>query len=255
MLWLTKRDDSLRGNNKLECVTYPLSGDSLLLALHYYTENARNYDDPFSWRCSTHFHFNLMDLEPRQVAALQLVGFAADNYLYAAGSEARRENYNCRPLSLLWPTAELLGTTARHFQRGHARKAVELLGTIRGEAPNRYVGMNWHSLPTFGTLELRHFPASRDLAQLVRWVNIGQRLIETAKTKSLDEVHTLIQQGPDRFGQTVFQDYWSRLEYDGHADDWNESLEGVEYFMTCVRHSTDAPSSLDGVLRRNMVIQ
>lgn len=255
LLWATKRDASLRGDNQLECVTYPLAGSALLYALHTYCENATQFNEPFSWRCSTHIHLNLLDMEPPEVASLLLLTFAADNYFYAAGSEARRENYNCRPLSLLWPVAELCGNTARHFQRGNAKKGVETLQPPPGQIANRYVGMNWHSLPEHGTLEIRHFPGSRDLHQLVRWTNLGAKLLSAAQSKTISQIHALVQQGPERFGSTVFGDLWAGLKYAGHENDWHECLEGIEYFMTCFRHSTESPQSLDGVLRRRQVIQ
>lgn len=254
-LWETKRDDSLRGEYKLECVTVPLSGDALLYAIHNYTQIAALASDPFSWRCSTHIHLNCLELTAAEVSSLMLLSFASDNYFYATGAEARRENYNCRPLSLLWPAAELCGTAARRLSRGKVRSAVELFRATPSQPSNRYVGMNWYSLSTFGTLELRHFPGSRDVAQIVRWINLATRLIRCAKEQSISQVHGLVQQGPDHFGEAVFQDYWPRLRYEGYVADWTECLEGIEHFMTYYRHDPESSRTLDGILRKHKVIQ
>lgn len=253
-LWELKRDDSLRGEFRLEAVTRPLCGDALLYALYCYEHNARRFTDPFSWRCSTHLHFNLLELTPQEVASLALITFAADNYFYAAGAEARRENYNCRPLSLLIPTAETLGEFARRMSRGHATRAVDGLRDREGGI-HRYAGMNWFAIRTFGTLEIRHFPGSADMRQIVRWINLGTRLIHAARTYSMDDVVRLIDDGENAFGRAIFGDEWRNLAYDNHEQDWTEVLEGAEHLLACYRTNTESATSLDGILRQNMVIR
>lgn len=257
-LWEIKRDDSLRGDYRMECVTKPLSGDALRYALWSYCQNAAIAREPFSWRCSTHFHINLLDLEPAQVASLALLSYAADNYFYAAGAEARRENYNCRPLSLLLPMAEVLGTLARRMSRGHANQGCQDLTRTRSDRNAyiaRYSGMNWFSLPTFGTLEVRHFPGSRDFDQLMQWANIVIGLKQVAKSMSVDEVRKLIDQGATKFGAKVFGAEWKNLRYPQHEEDWEEFLEGAEYFFACYETNPESRQSLDGILRNHSVIQ
>lgn len=257
-LWQTKSDGSLRGDFRLECVTYPLSGDRLREAVWQYCHMASFAEQPFSWRCASHVHMNCLDLFPKEVSALILLTFAADNYFYAAGDDARRCNYNCRPASLLLPMAEFLGTLARHANRGATSRMWQLLsptGRSHGSTEPRYVGMNWWSLRKFGTVEFRHFPGTRDAEQLFRWIRMcGNLQLAACQYGKVSAVLKLIEQGPTVFGEAVFGADWSRMLYDGHEQDWQEALEGVDCFMTYYRNDMDSDTGLHGILKKEMVV-
>ena len=255
-LWQTKSDGSLRGDYRLECVTYPLSGERLREAIRQYCANAQEASEPFSWRCSSHIHMNCLNLTAKQVAALMLLTYATDNYFYAAGDDARRCNYNCRPASLLLPMAEFLGELARCFHRGALQKAFRLLGgRANGRGEPRYVGMNWWSLRKFGTVEFRHFPGTRDEEQLSRWIRMCGKLYAAAiKYGNIPRVATLLADGPDRFGEEVFGSDWSRMTYDTHLQDWQEAEEGIDCFMTYFRNDVEAEGGLHGVLKKERVV-
>ena len=255
-LWSQKSDGSLRGNHRLECVTPPLSGPRLQEAIEQYGFMASRALEPFSWRCSTHIHMNCLNLTPRQVGALILLTYVADNYFYAAGDEARRCNYNCRPASLLIPMAEFLGELARNCHRGALQKAWQILTPPRGSAGEpRYVGMNWWALRKFGTIEFRHFPATRDTEQLFRWVRMCGRLYKAATVhNTVMKVLTLSQQGPQIFGETVFGSDWNRMQYDNHEQDWQFAHEGIDCFLTHFRSDVNSTEGLHGVLKQNLVV-
>jgi hypothetical protein len=204
---------------------------------------------------------NMLDVSGKQVASTMLTSFAADNYFYAAGDDARRGNYNCRPVSLLIPMAEYLGTAARYFAKNQYAKALSTMSPRRergslsgGEREQRYVGMNWCALPKFGTVEIRHFPGSRDAEELFRWIRMASRLRHYGCNKTVTEVEALIQEGPVQFGRTVFGDLWDRVSYPGHEDDWHEVIEGLEHFMSRFRHNAESKTCLHGILRQKMVV-
>ena len=259
-LWLVSTDGSLRGAHPLECISSALSNDRLEEAVYQYCENAARYTEPHTWRCSTHVHMNMLDCTGKEVASTMLTSYAADNYFYAAGDDARRGNYNCRPVSLLIPMAEYLGTAARYFHKNQYVKALAMMSPARdrinlGTQPDqRYVGMNWCALPKFGTVELRHFPGSRDAEEIFRWIHMTSRLRLYRKLSTVAQVEAKIQEGPIQFGRTVFGELWDRVEYPGHEDDWHEVIEGLEHFMARFRHNADSSTSLHGVLRKKMVV-
>lgn len=255
--WRTTRDGSLRGLNPVECVSYPMQRHVLEDALYDYEGYLRALAIPpavaYSWRCGTHIHMNLLDLEHRALAALILTSFAADNYFYAAGDEARRNNYNCRPSSLLIPTAEFLGTLARYATKAHFGKMLRHLSG--SETPDhRYVGMNWHSLKKFGTVELRHFPGTFRSSDILRWVDMAQAMYTFAAQRTVQEVRDLIYEGASEFGRQVFGDLWDRVAYPGHTNDWVEVLDGVDHFMACYSNRAESSKTLHGILHKNMVL-
>ena len=236
-----------------------LSDDRLEEAVYQYCDNAVGFNDPHTWRCSTHVHMNMLDTSGKQTAATMLTSYAADNYFYAAGDDARRGNYNCRPVSLLIPMAEYLGRAARYFHKNQYAKALQTMSPRRdrvggGEREQRYCGMNWCAIPKFGTVELRHFPGSRDAEEIFRWIRMAARLRLHGCSSTVPEVEALIQEGPIEFGRTVFGDLWDRLTYPGHEDDWHEVLDGLEHFMARFRHNAESKTSLHGILRKKMVV-
>lgn len=254
-LWTTTTDGSLRGDHPFEAVSRALSNERLMEAIYQYCDIAQRCTDPFSWRCSTHVHMNMLDCTGKQVAATMLTSYAADNYFYAAGDDARRGNYNCRPVSLLIPMAEYLGTAARNLSKGQYPKALAGMSPGRaGHSDQRYVGMNWYALPKFGTVELRHFPGSRNPEEILRWIRMAARLKKYGLTAKMTEVEKLIQSGPIAFGREVFGDMWDRVEYPGHEDDWHEVIDGLEHFMSLYKYNTDSRTTLHGVLRKGMVV-
>lgn len=236
-----------------------LKDEHLEEAIYQYCANARQYDEPFSWRCGTHIHMNVLDMEGKDVAATVLTSYAADNYFYAAGDEARRSNYNCRPASLLVPMAEYLGTAARHLHKCHFGKALtHMRGSTnphrRGDVEQRYVGMNWYALPKLGTVELRHFPGSRDETTIFRWIHMAACLRQFGINNSVTQVRDAIDSGAEAFGRAVFGDLWERIRYPGHEDDWEEVLDGVEHFLARYSNTADSSTTLHGVLRKHMVV-
>jgi len=261
-LWNVTTDGSLRGDHKYEAVSVPVSNDRLEEAIYQYCEIAREYAEPFSWRCGTHVHMNMLDCSGSNIASTMLTSYAADNYFYAAGDEARRANYNCRPVSLLVPMAEYLGTAARHMYKGHFQKGITAMRANSSPSPSgrnsngeqRYVGMNWYALPKLGTVELRHFPGSRDETTIFRWIHMAVCLRQFGRNNNIAQVRDAINSGADVFGQAVFGDLWPRVQYPGHDTDWEEVLEGVEHFMSRYSNVADSSSTLHGVLRQHMVI-
>ena len=230
-------------------------GDNLATALFMYKLVVDTYrHNVFSWRCASHVHMNLLDMDIADIAPLAVITFAADNYFYALGAETRRDNYNCRPLSLLIPTAEMLGTICAASLAEDADN-LRLVVTATSENPeDRYSGMNWWALGRFGTLEVRHFPGTADIDLLTGWILRCADMYTAAETMTYDEVIGLIQQGPDSFGGAVFGPRWTGMTYAGHERDWADMLDGLAHLRTVCDFSFEDEPSLDTILRQQKVL-
>jgi hypothetical protein len=252
--WDVKRDSSLRGEFQYEYVTKPMAGDDLLTALYMYTQMTACQGTTrqlYSWRCASHVHINLLNLDFAQLATLGLISFASDNYFYALGAEARRDNYNCRPVSLLVSSAETIGNIVKHALQD-APWLRDMDGYDVAAADERYCGMNWHAMHKFGTLEVRHFPGTNDLDLLVSWVEACADMYKAAVDYTFDQMHALINDGPSAFGPAVFGERWERMRYAESDRDWREMMRGFEHLMAVVE--TPAEGTLDAELRKHMVI-
>jgi hypothetical protein len=252
--WHLKRDDSLRGDYRYEYVSQPSTPAQLAYGLYMYKINALQYRQPFSWRCATHIHMDLLELTLPEISALGLISFAADNYFYALGAEARRDNYNCRPLSMLLTTAEQLGTMCAHCEAEQPTSLKRLFTPARNGDDARYAGMNWWALGRFGTLEVRHFPGTADLRLMLSWMGVCNDIYQAACAYTFEEVLELITAGPEVFGTTIFGDHWRRMAYRGHNEDWQDMLEGLTHLLSVKEQMEHPGATLDNVLRTHRAI-
>jgi hypothetical protein len=197
---------------------------------------------------------NVLGMTAPEVASLMLTSFAADNYFYAVGAEHRRDNYNCRPVSLLYPTAERLGRAIRYLVDDDIVQGVKEFTANNRVEEDRYSGMNWWSLSKFGTVEIRHFPGASELPTLVHWINIAQSMYKYAERNTFEQIQNDIAEGPDHFGPKVFGPLWAGMLYQRHERDWREMLEGYSHLMSVYNATGDTSGTLDGILRQHRVI-
>jgi hypothetical protein len=231
-----------------------MSGRNLATALYMYnicTAVQGTTQQLYSWRCATHIHMNLLDLPIHQMATLGLISFVSDNYFYAMGAEARRDNYNCRPVSLLATSAETIGDICREARTDNGVGLMDVL-IGRNRRDERYCGMNWHALPTFGTLEVRHFPGTNDMDLIVSWIEACAAMYQAAQNIEFDDFVAMVHNGPSTFGPAVFGDNWENMSYAESEQDWAHVRHGFEHLMAVA----EAPEggTLDAVLRQHKVI-
>lgn len=249
--WRSREDGSLRGVQAIELYSYPLCGRELSRAIRLYDEVTAG-SSPFTYRCATHYHLNVLDMDTAQIPSFMLASLAADNFLYYAGDETRSDNYNCRPMSLLVREIEAMGVWAGHI----AAKKPALCGNGILNHHNRYMGVNWASLLKFGTVEFRHFPGERRKRLLYHWLNLLYSLYSLSEDLTPDEMYDLIMSGKDKFGRRAFGRHWKDLNYPGSDGDWSEVEDAVRLFMLVYRNRKAGKrgASFDALLRENFLL-
>jgi len=216
--WEFKADGSLRGDDAVESVTTPLQGRRLVAGVTKFCKTLRGCKKPFSYRCSTHLHMNVLDLPVDKLEVLILLTLCADNFFFAAGEAERASNYNCRPISLMGEEIEELARASVDISH-HMRSGQ--YDVILGDR-NRYVGVNWAALWKFGTVEFRHFPGNADADKIIWWINLCQQLYIFSEQHTLKEVIDLVAAGIEAFGTAVFSKEFKKLRYDADVMDWGE---------------------------------
>lgn len=247
--WHFTRDGSLRGDWAMEAVSVPMRGTTLVRAVRMLCSYLN--EKPFSYRCSTHVHLNLLDLDAKQLPSLALTCLLTDNLLFTAGGGERRGNYNCRPASVLFDEVELLANLSYHLA------AHDNLGdhAARGFGErDRYLGTNFAALFKFGTVEFRHFPGTTSAKKLIGWCNLIGDIYEFATHHNVNEIMDLADEGVEVFGTEVFGGEFRTLTYREVDEDWVEALDTAFHFTATLARAAAGRKSFHGLLEAEYVL-
>lgn len=247
--WAFKQDGSLRGGNAVEAVSHPLKGTMLVQGVRKLCKAMEQPRDPFGFRCSTHLHMNLLDMDIKRIPTLALLSLLADNLFFQAGGGERRINYNCRPASLVADEVDAIAQMCFGLERGNDQPP-QLLNER-----NRYLGTNWAALYKFGTVEYRHFPGCRDAATILWWVELCSNLYTAAEKLTVEDVLACAEKGPEAFIHTVFGEMDPRLAYQEWEQDWEETLETTTQFIGTYDAMEGNDKTLHGFLKSEYIIQ
>lgn len=166
-------DNSLRNNGK-EFVTKPITAEAAIKA-HAALFNGQNvyYDDidsACSDRCSTHIHVNFSDQTEEKTRQFIRLYALVEPLFFKAVDESRQNNIYCVPLS----STHLLKYV---FSQG-------LYSCV--EKWHKYAAFNVKRLSDLGTIEFRHFQATRDTGQFAEWVRMIKALYDFNQTNDVD---------------------------------------------------------------------
>ena len=247
--WEITNDGSLRGDHAAEAVSRPVMGEDIVKALRNYADATAD-KDPFTFRCSTHFHLGVLYLGLPSFRGLGALTIMSDNMMYALGNIDRCRNYNCRPYSLAVQAVDRLTQAVLALESENFPRLLYVL-----KEHERYTGTNWCSLVKHGTVEFRHFPGMKDFDQLLRTANAVLSIGEYAANNSYDDILDLIELGPHEFGREVFgNELWQYIVYDTIEQDWYESKELLGFYAQTLQ-SDGSIRTLDTLLREGYLIQ
>lgn len=216
--WNTVPDGSLR--NGLEYVSKPLKEAQLgtaLTKLHKeITDRGGIFD--YSFRCSTHVHINVQDLDHGQLMSMIFLYMMYENVFMNYVAEERVGNRFC----LRFQDAQYLtNEVTRFFER---TRQIGLDHAIAGLSQERlkYAGFNLYTLRKYGTLEFRALEGTNDRPKIVNWV----KAIIALRTVAMDyndpvALYNDFIADPTSFAEKLF----------GHAPDaflkdgWREQVE------------------------------
>jgi hypothetical protein len=158
--WEGKVDGSLR-NNGVEFVSVPLQIKQVQLALeHVYTQMYEKNIPDFSNRTSIHIHVNCRDLTQDQIFNFVLLYALFEKHFYQVAGARRMNSIFCVPLF-------------------RTNQMSSLKDIVYGMQPHwqKYCGINL--LPLFqnnvtqgyGTIEFRHLYGTKDVNEILHWIN------------------------------------------------------------------------------------
>lgn len=222
-IWQVKDDNSLRNSGK-EYVTYPIKGKRIHYALNQFFA-CINAGIHFSPRTSIHVHVNVLDMLPKQIAALAVTYAPFEKLLYRFVGGNRDKNNFCVPLC----DAERVSGVVEKFLKD------DYVPT-----PNesyRYLGLNFDSVRKFGTVEFRHMGGTSDKVKIVKWINLLMRLKSYAMSHSYEQIQETVNRlNTDSsylaFFRDVFGDQAALLDSSNLQRDMEENVSVIKHLIT-----------------------
>ena len=175
-VWMHKPEGSLRDRG-IEFVTHPIQGAEISHALSlletmnvtgklYYTDLA-----------GLHIHLNVREFTIQQLLNLIVLYMVFEDSLYRVSGN-REQSIYCLPARTCWSGLPNLFRTQN------------LLHSL-GRA-NKYMGFNYCTIPTLGTVEFRHSRGTKDVSYILHWINTLLRMHHYAERANHEQLKTTV---------------------------------------------------------------
>lgn len=215
--WTTHIDDSLR--NGIEFVTDgPMSGNSILAAVHNFYQANMTYDG--GPRTSTHIHVNMGYDTVETLRVMFILSYCLEDALFQMLTAKRKYCGYCMPLSEMpaWRIRNFLSVT----------EAAAMLQTMGGNNADKYYGFNINSVRKHGTVEFRYFPGAPSKDELVAWMDYCTQIKRAGQSITIEGL--LEFSDSERFAAWIckmFPEWGRRLVAKVGADSIFTSLQDV----------------------------
>jgi hypothetical protein len=222
-LWKVERDGSLKGRfDNLEYVMrVPLSldgvKDSVAALERRYQEKESVIDETV--RAGVHVHLNVQNYLPLELMTFATTYYMLEDYFVHWSGVGRVGNHFC-----------LRATDAE----GVIYKLIDACEKRDWRHLNtddiRYASLNWNAMHKYGSIEFRSMRSTRKLEDVIRWVELIDRLTVGAKQfNNPREVIGAVSefQGPERFIEFVMGDMAGEFLRFRNVDIW-EGLRNVQ---------------------------
>jgi hypothetical protein len=222
-LWKVERDGSLKGQfDNLEYVMrVPLSldgvKDSVAALERRYQEKGSVVDETV--RAGVHVHLNIQNYSPLELMTFATTYYMLEDYFVHWSGAGRVGNHFC-----------LRATDAE----GVIYKLIDACQNRDWRHLNtddiRYASLNWNAMHKYGSIEFRSMRSTRKLEDVIRWVELIDRLTVGAKKfNNPREVIGAVSefQGPERFIEYVMEGMAGEFLQFRNVDIW-EGLRNVQ---------------------------
>lgn len=174
--WMITQDGSLKEDG-VELISVPMGGKQLGYAMDELEKFFAKYKAAsFSHRCSIHVHVDVRDLSTDQLWALVLSYICLEDLFFSEVHPLRQNCTYC--LNLADANIKKKDVTSK-----------ENHGNLK------YFALNFGTCSTYGTVEFRHHGGTKDVAELVKWIELCQKFVEYFAKSKLDDIvkfiHTL----------------------------------------------------------------
>lgn len=158
--WDMKEDGSLRNHGK-EFVSVPLQIKQVQLALeHLYTNLLKTNAPDFSNRTSTHIHVNCRDLTQDQIFNFVLLYAIFEKHFFQVAGTRRMNSIFCVPLFRTNQMSTLNEVIYSCSPNWHKYCGINLLPLFQNSVTQGY-----------GTIEFRHLYGTKDVNEILHWIN------------------------------------------------------------------------------------
>ena len=145
--WVIKEDGSLRNNGREFVFRGPTGGKDLYNALWELDTFLTERDPDGNWRCSTHVHLDVRDMDLRQLKLLVLGYILAEKALFRLSAMHRYTNNFCAAIGFAQDQLQILSNAWSSNDIG------EFWQKINGW--NKYSALNLLPMHNFGSVEFR----------------------------------------------------------------------------------------------------
>ena len=154
--WKMTEDGSLRNNGR-EFVSVPIKAFRVENALTTLFNNQLNKDIEFTDRTSIHIHMNVRTMTLEQLKTMVLLYLVFEKAMFRYVNPDRYENIFCVPLN------ETSFGENLHILFHSDRLAINW---------SKYTALNLCPIFEKGTIEFRHLHGTKDVKEIVNWVNL-----------------------------------------------------------------------------------
>ena len=201
--WKVTEDGSLRNHGK-EFKSAAISLRHAQLALELLFQGL-NPDIDFSKRTSIHVHVDVRGLTINQLLTLLFVYTVVENLLFKFTRSDRRNSIFCTPITETTLLTDL-----------NIRDPVSLENHFK-HIWKKYSALNILPITTFGTVEFRQMPGTRDITKLCIWLDLLSRIRLFAYQHTLVDILSIIydlntNSQYRRFVESVFGNLTSYLD-------------------------------------------
>jgi|GEM_PF-2681328 len=159
--WKVQPDSSING---WEIVSPPLTDFDELKTVVYILRKVLKV------RCNRktglHIHHDISDFNIAQIKNLyRLYNKYESNAIYSIINPSRRENWFCGPISSIMEDIEKTSN----------------IEEFKNIDRYRYYNLNHKSFIKYGTIEFRHHQGTTDINEIIAWIKLTHKLVETAE--------------------------------------------------------------------------
>ena len=172
--WVASLDGSLR-NRGVELVSRPLAFGSVEAALSSVETMLRQSGAVATARCGLHTHMNMRPYSVGQIWSLACLYGIIEPALYQTYALDREDSMFAVPM---WLNTGLVSALNRDITSLRNLDEEGPMPLCTAVASSKYCALNFTSLATFGTLEMRQPYCTRDFDAIRSWTDFCQRLIE-----------------------------------------------------------------------------
>ena len=217
--WKMTEDGSLRNNGR-EFISVPIKAFRVENALTTLFTKQLNRDIDFSERTSIHVHMNVRTMTLEQLKTMVLLYLVFERALFRYVHPDRYNNIFCVPLN----------------ETAFGEKLLSLFHTdLLQFSWLKYTALNLCPIFEKGTIEFRHLHGTKDIKEIVNWINLILCLKKAALKNSSEylweKVRTLNTSSEyHSFANEIFGDFASNLDMKSIAEDMSSCVTYVKTY-------------------------